>query len=636
MKYEDASDNNFPNDYDKSKVDNRIKLRTDKVEHSMWGDNVREAVSQGVQIGGAIASEANDIANKANGTSQSLQKQFDNQINGQDKDNESKDARISQADGKTYDTLKHRLDAMDKKPQQMADSIVIGGTNLLLDTDFYLTEPNGTHNNMKMSVSNQDLVGKAVTFSLDVNVDNVRTVNDGNTMTRALLEIKLKKSDGTFDYYGCAWQSDIKIGASHHGRVSTTWNIPADKTYTDSIMIIEGVYTQGFTADSIKVGHPKIEFGTKATDWTPAPEDSHHHEAFRKGTRFFAHRGAQSIAPENSLPAIRKAGNHAGVEIDIHTTSDGAWVVMHDGTVDRMTNGHGAVSSFTFDQIRKLRIDAGSRLSKYSDADKVIPTLEEVLLVCKDQRLIPVVEIKVDSTDNYTATNWDSLANIITKFGLQDEMMFISFNYQALVEVKKRLPSIEVSWLVNDINSNNILQAQRLGVNSGLDVNYASSTMTSATSNNVKLCHDAGLKVGAWTLNNDDRRANLIGQGVDFITTNSLSGERRWANLIPHNGWVNYNDEFDSVVQEVAPGIINVHFVMQGNNGNATKGVAFAELPDWAAPSYIMWNPCILRTHDTAVATSFDISGKNLLVGLNWDKKFNINGWVSGNITYHV
>src|SRR5699024_5457148 len=118
----------------------------------------------------------------------------------------------------------------------------------------------------------------------------------------------------------------------------------------------------------------------------------------------------------------------------------GVWMVMHDGTVDRMTNGSGAISSFTYQDIRKLRFDAGNNLNKYPDEALIIPTLEEALADCKDHRLIPVIEIKVDDTDRYTKDNYDELVRLINKFDLKDECMFISFDYNALVEVKKRLP----------------------------------------------------------------------------------------------------------------------------------------------------------------------------------------------------
>lgn len=361
-----------------------------------------------------------------------------------------------------------------------------------------------------------------------------------------------------------------------------------------------------------------------------------HHQAFRKGTRFFAHRGAQSIAPENSLPAIQRTNNHAGVEIDIHCTSDGKWVVMHDGTVDRMTNGSGAISSFTYVDIRKLRIDAGSLLSNYKDSELIIPSLQEALTVCKDKRLIPVIEIKVDSSDHYTADNWDYLSEIITRYGVQDQMMFISFDFQALQEIKKRLPLVEVSYLVNDITDAYITQASQLGVNAGLDVNF---TGAGVTTENVYKCHQAGLKLGVWTTKDDSNRNNLVGIGVDFITTNSLSGELRYQALDLQNGWLNHSGVI-SCVEEVSPGSIQLYFAVYG--GDNTYGLTLADLPDWAIPANFKWTPCTIRaTHGVSLGSvnvGYGTGGNHISIGLGWDT---ISGtaegnWVFGITTYHI
>src|SRR5260370_19876731 len=70
------------------------------------------------------------------------------------------------------------------------------------------------------------------------------------------------------------------------------------------------------------------------------------------------------------------------IETDVRTTSDGKLVIMHDGTVDRCTNGHGDVASMTFDEIRKL--DAGAKFGP-EFAGTQVPTFDEVLDFAKSQ-----------------------------------------------------------------------------------------------------------------------------------------------------------------------------------------------------------------------------------------------------------
>lgn len=91
-----------------------------------------------------------------------------------------------------------------------------------------------------------------------------------------------------------------------------------------------------------------------------------------------AHRGAARFAPENTLPAIEAALDRGArfIELDVRSTKDGVPVLLHDGTVDRTTNGSGAVSQLTLAELRQL--DAGSWFGE-EFAGTRIPTLEEAL-----------------------------------------------------------------------------------------------------------------------------------------------------------------------------------------------------------------------------------------------------------------
>ena len=114
------------------------------------------------------------------------------------------------------------------------------------------------------------------------------------------------------------------------------------------------------------------------------------------GTLVLAHRGGALEAPENTLSALRhavQAGAH-WIEIDVRLTRDGVPVVMHDETVDRMTDGVGRIDALTLEEIRRLRLGApaldaaraerlvaaGIRLADPA-LDERVPTLDEVLAV---------------------------------------------------------------------------------------------------------------------------------------------------------------------------------------------------------------------------------------------------------------
>ena len=91
--------------------------------------------------------------------------------------------------------------------------------------------------------------------------------------------------------------------------------------------------------------------------------------------RMTAHRGYSSVAPENTLPAFRMAGEYGfwGAECDISTTADGVWIIMHDETVDRMTDGTGRVADLTYEEICALTVDAGSNIEQYPNTkDRIV------------------------------------------------------------------------------------------------------------------------------------------------------------------------------------------------------------------------------------------------------------------------
>lgn len=106
-----------------------------------------------------------------------------------------------------------------------------------------------------------------------------------------------------------------------------------------------------------------------------------------------AHRGEHRAHPENTLPAIQAAIDAGAdfVELDVRTTSDGHLVLMHDGKVDRTTNGAGLVREMTFDQIRAL--DAGSKFSPQFAGTRV-PSFAEALALAHGK-----IGVYVDSKD---------------------------------------------------------------------------------------------------------------------------------------------------------------------------------------------------------------------------------------------
>lgn len=125
-----------------------------------------------------------------------------------------------------------------------------------------------------------------------------------------------------------------------------------------------------------------------------------------------AHRGDWRNAPENSVGAIKSAAAMGVdmVEIDIQKTKEGDFVLMHDGHIDRTTDGKGDVGSYTVKELKKFRLrSSDGRLS-----DERIPTLREALLACKGKVLV-----NIDKGQDYLA----EIAPIIKSTGTEDHVV---------------------------------------------------------------------------------------------------------------------------------------------------------------------------------------------------------------------
>jgi glycerophosphoryl diester phosphodiesterase len=106
-----------------------------------------------------------------------------------------------------------------------------------------------------------------------------------------------------------------------------------------------------------------------------------------------AHRGRMDLAPENTVPAIQACidQGYEWVEIDVRLTRDGRHIVFHDSSVDGKTDGHGAVSELTLDEIKRL--DAGIRFSDRFAGEKIL-TFAELLQLGKGR-----INVYVDCKD---------------------------------------------------------------------------------------------------------------------------------------------------------------------------------------------------------------------------------------------
>jgi glycerophosphoryl diester phosphodiesterase len=168
-----------------------------------------------------------------------------------------------------------------------------------------------------------------------------------------------------------------------------------------------------------------------------------------------AHRGASHHAPENTLPAIQKALNEKmeAIEIDVRLTKDHTLVLMHDGTLDRTTNGEGNVADTTWSNIRQL--DAGAWFhSNFKDTH--VPRLEDVLKLMKHSTKELHIEIK--RTNPYDPIEQEVIS-LIHKYQMGEQVLLTSFQPESLMRCKQMAPQIRRGLITIFTPSPALLQA---------------------------------------------------------------------------------------------------------------------------------------------------------------------------------
>ncbi len=215
--------------------------------------------------------------------------------------------------------------------------------------------------------------------------------------------------------------------------------------------------------------------------------------------RFFvvAHRGASGYEPENTLRAVRRALEMGvdAVEVDVRLSRDGVPVVIHDETVDRTTSGRGRVREMTAEELRGLDAGAGER----------VPLLEEVLDEVRG-RAVLFLELKEREAA-------EPSLELVRGRGMLDQVLFISFDEQAISAVKAREPAAHAG-LIYARPGEAVVAARRLGCE------FVLPHYRLATERAVAFAHRLRLLVVAWTVDDPGLAAELKRRGVDGIASN--------------------------------------------------------------------------------------------------------------------
>ena len=222
-----------------------------------------------------------------------------------------------------------------------------------------------------------------------------------------------------------------------------------------------------------------------------------------------AHRGVQSVAPQNTLPAYEKAvelGLYSAV-CDIHLTKDDVWVLNHNDTTNAMFCEQAAIKDCTLEELKTFSYKTGRNFWAYEDLR--IPTLGEYLDVFVGSATRPQIEIK--------AENFDKLYLIIEELEARDmlgQAIIISFDYAQLQYIDAMGKGIELWYLCDEITPDVIAQAQALTSECWLSPSYEKNTAET-----IQLAIDAGIGCSFWTVNDLDDAKMLYDMGIRYIET---------------------------------------------------------------------------------------------------------------------
>ena len=225
-----------------------------------------------------------------------------------------------------------------------------------------------------------------------------------------------------------------------------------------------------------------------------------------------AHRGASNYLPENTLEAFSLAIEQKadGIELDVHLSKDGEIVVAHDARLERVSNGKGYINDHTLKELKFLEFN---KLFPDSPICRM-PVLSEVFSLVKPTALTVNIELK--TIERLYPELPGKLTGLVKEYSMEERVIYSSFNHYSLQQIKKLEPEAKIGLLYE------------LGmVDPWVYANYVNAYaihphyyVIAALPETVERCHENGVKVNVWSVDENDAINLMLKSGVDGIITN--------------------------------------------------------------------------------------------------------------------
>jgi glycerophosphoryl diester phosphodiesterase len=236
--------------------------------------------------------------------------------------------------------------------------------------------------------------------------------------------------------------------------------------------------------------------------------------------RLFGHRGAAGIAPENTMASFRQALADGAdyLELDVHATRDGVVVVIHDSTLERTTNGRGAVRDLPFSEIERL--DAGFRFARdgsypFREQGVRVPALEELL------EEFPEVPLNIEIKQAEPAVE-PAVVSLLVRKGALERSLLAAEDDQIMRRIRSHAPGVATSASFGEVRDffercfadrfeGYAPEARALQIPERFgDIDLVSPETLAAA-------RRFGLETHVWTVNEESAIERLLRLGVDGL-----------------------------------------------------------------------------------------------------------------------
>lgn len=221
----------------------------------------------------------------------------------------------------------------------------------------------------------------------------------------------------------------------------------------------------------------------------------------------YAHRGASTYAPENTMTSFRlgiEMGAN-GIETDIQETKDGHLVLFHDDSIERCSNGTGRIADYTLEELRAL--DFGGWKDKRFKGEPIV-LFEDFAREFFGLDLVFALELKVRNTEQ-------KVYDIIKKYANIDNIYISSFDFANLEAMSRIAPELKLSWLIlTEINEENIAKLLSIG---GKQI---CPKCSKTTAEGVALAASHGLGVRMWGTSDTEIMQKVYPLNTEGMTVN--------------------------------------------------------------------------------------------------------------------